>query len=98
LPHKAFALQIRQNTGCKILPRCRTRRPSLQQKITMPLPAHKANFFYLISAEAVLLTNPVSINNTAQNKNLLCPCHRAGQLRIAFSPEADLLTWCFNKQ
>jgi len=56
LPHKAFALQIRQNHGLQNLALLRSRIARASASIAMPFPAHSPALFCLISAEAILLT------------------------------------------
>jgi hypothetical protein len=55
LPHLAFALQIRQNLGCKILPHFVRSLPPLQQILLCPCSRTWPTSFCLISPEAVLL-------------------------------------------
>ena len=52
----AFALQIRQNLGCKQLPRFATHLSSPSANICYALQPHCPPLFYLISPEAFLLT------------------------------------------
>jgi hypothetical protein len=63
LPHKAFALQIRQNHGLQLF--CATsfaHFPALQQKLAMPLQPHRPPSFCPLSPEAYLLTEACQIN------------------------------------
>jgi hypothetical protein len=56
LPHKAFALRIRQNRGCNLSPYCVRAAPCFCE-ICNALPFHRPPLFCLIRTEAFLLTD-----------------------------------------
>jgi len=67
LPHKAFALQIRQNHGLQLFARLRSRNPYASAKLAVPLQPHRPAWFCPLSPEAYLLTGK-GIKSRYQNQ------------------------------